>query len=124
MKNLLLASLLLWLVVAHAAPFLDIFKEAHKDYQDAVLRKADALSKSVPFQTIVVHVKTVLARLKTPETFTESEILRISKAVQDNLRQTGESLSENIDHVRKVLGERSERLSDEQIQAFASGTWF
>ncbi|GFN96877.1 hypothetical protein PoB_002338300 [Plakobranchus ocellatus] len=121
MGNLFLASLLLCLVLTDAAPFLKVFKEAQEDYQDAMLSKADDLGKSVPLPTVVTHVRAVLAKLKTPDIFTE--VIRIAKVVHSALKQTGKSLTENFKFLRHVLGETTQRLSDEVIEDFLSGSW-
>ncbi|GFN96884.1 hypothetical protein PoB_002339000 [Plakobranchus ocellatus] len=122
MRNLLLVSLLLCLVIADAAPFLKIFKDGNEDFQDAVQRKADNMGKTVPLSTIVDRVRLALG---TRAKISDAETMTISRTIQGALKQAGNSLAQTFSNIdRKLEKTDVARLSEEEILEILSDVWW
>ncbi|GFN96876.1 hypothetical protein PoB_002338200 [Plakobranchus ocellatus] len=121
MRNLLLASLLLCLVVADAAPFLKIFKDANEDFQDALQSKTDNMGKTVPLSTIVDRVKLALgSRAK----ISDAETMTISRTIQGALKQAGNSVAETFSNINKKLKNTEiARFKDDELLRLLTGIW-
>ncbi|GFN96886.1 hypothetical protein PoB_002339200 [Plakobranchus ocellatus] len=123
MKTCLVASLLLCLSMAHASSFLQIFKDAHEDYQNAMIRKIDGVSKTIGLKAIVQHVTDALATLNIADKFTETETLKIAKAIQAGVKTTGESAIVNMRIIRSHLETLYEALNDHKLFTIINEIW-
>ncbi|GFN96880.1 hypothetical protein PoB_002338600 [Plakobranchus ocellatus] len=118
MKILLVASLLLCLLLADAAPFLKVFKDASEDIGGAISGNIKSL-KPIDREALFARVKEVLQN--STRIFSDEEIWTTVRAIEAGVTPAGKKVILNLRTIRLKLGKLYKILKDKNIFAILKG---